>query len=232
MLSDPLARRREQLERQLQLSRHSQQLFKAWTDTLLTGITDRPLGAAYLNKVIQSDLAALQELTDRELAIVPPEERKDAAAEVERLKQIRQEFQHTLDQLGEVDQLRSRSRPDVAWQRLIDLPRGIDQKLNDLIRSVSPRNTEVIRTMPAPPSLRPVERCQPCRARRAHAALVCCCCTARFRLRTLAQHRQCRRRSLPPHRVSGRDEFDLGRSFTAAEDLQAHRRPCRRPCQP
>ena len=61
----------EQLERQLQLSRHSQQLFKAWTDTLLTGMTDRPLGAAYLNKVIESDLAALQELTDRELAIVP-----------------------------------------------------------------------------------------------------------------------------------------------------------------
>ena len=40
----------EQLERQLQLSRHSQQLFKAWTDTLLTGIADRPLGAAYLQQ--------------------------------------------------------------------------------------------------------------------------------------------------------------------------------------
>ena len=49
----------EQLERQLQLSRHSQQLFKAWTDTLLTGMTDRPLGAAYLNKVIESDLSVL-----------------------------------------------------------------------------------------------------------------------------------------------------------------------------
>ena len=55
----------EQLERQLQLSRHSQQLFKAWTDTLLTGISDRPLGAAYLHKVIDSDLAALQELSER-----------------------------------------------------------------------------------------------------------------------------------------------------------------------
>ena len=52
----------EQLERQLQLSRHSQQLFKSWTDTLLTGMTDRPLGAAYLQKVIDSDLAALQAL--------------------------------------------------------------------------------------------------------------------------------------------------------------------------
>ena len=30
----------QELERQLQLSRHSQQLFKAWTDTLLTGIGD------------------------------------------------------------------------------------------------------------------------------------------------------------------------------------------------
>ena len=43
----------QELERQLQLSRHSQQLFKAWTDTLLTGMSDRPLGAAYLNKVIE-----------------------------------------------------------------------------------------------------------------------------------------------------------------------------------
>ena len=43
----------EQLERQLQLSRHSAQLFKSWTDTLLTGISDRPLGAAYLHKVIE-----------------------------------------------------------------------------------------------------------------------------------------------------------------------------------
>ena len=66
----------EQLERQLQLSRHSQQLFKAWTDTLLTGIAERPLGAAYLNKVIDSDLAALQELSEKELAIVGDDERK------------------------------------------------------------------------------------------------------------------------------------------------------------
>jgi len=35
----------QELEGQLQLSRHSQQLFKAWTDTLLTGISDRPRGA-------------------------------------------------------------------------------------------------------------------------------------------------------------------------------------------
>ena len=62
----------EQLERQLQLSRHSQQLFKAWTDTLLTGISDRPLGAAYLHKVIESDLATLQDLSKKELALVRP----------------------------------------------------------------------------------------------------------------------------------------------------------------
>ena len=60
----------EQLERQLQLSRHSQQLFKAWTDTLLTGITDRPLGAAYLHKVIDSDLATLQALLPSEASDV------------------------------------------------------------------------------------------------------------------------------------------------------------------
>jgi len=49
----------QELERQLQLSRHSQQLFKSWTDTLLTGISDRPLGAAYLHKVIESDIPSL-----------------------------------------------------------------------------------------------------------------------------------------------------------------------------
>ena len=90
----------EQLERLLQLSRHSQQLFKAWTDTLLTGITDRPLGAAYLNKVIDSDLATLETLIEQELAIVDEEERKVESAELARLTKIREEFRRTLDQLG------------------------------------------------------------------------------------------------------------------------------------
>ncbi len=137
----------EQLERQLQLSRHSQQLFKSWTDTLLTGISDRPLGAAYLHKVIDSDLATLQDLSNKELAMVGPEEQKAESAELTRLEQIRTEFQHTLDQLNEVEQLRSRGRPDIAWQRLIDLLKGgIDQKLNELIEvGVADETAEVIR---------------------------------------------------------------------------------------
>ena len=106
----------EELERQLQLSRHSQQLFKAWTDTLLTGMTDRPLGAAYLHKVIESDLATLADLTEQELAIVRGRELKAEFGGAERLDQIKSEFQHTLDQLDEVEQLRSRGRPDIAWQ--------------------------------------------------------------------------------------------------------------------
>ena len=92
----------EQLERQLQISRHSQQLFKTWTDALLTGMTDRPLGAAYLNKVIESDLDTLQTLTERELVIVDVDERRAESAELTRLAEIRKEFQRTLDQLGEV----------------------------------------------------------------------------------------------------------------------------------
>ena len=137
----------EELERQLQLSRHSQQLFKSWTDTLLTGMTDKPLGAAYLNKVIQSDLATLRDLTEKELAIVPSEELKAESVELERLDQIKREFQHTLDQLAEVEQLRSRGRPDIAWQKLIDLLKGgIDQKLNELIEvAVADETAEVIR---------------------------------------------------------------------------------------
>ena len=78
----------QELERQLQLSRHSQQLFKAWTDTLLTGISDRPLGAAYLHQVIESDLAELDRLTQTELAMVGSEERRMETAELDRLKKI------------------------------------------------------------------------------------------------------------------------------------------------
>ena len=137
----------EELERQLQLSRHSQQLFKSWTDTLLTGMTDKPLGAAYLHKVIQSDLATLHDLTVKELAIVGPDELKAESAELDRLEQIKKEFQHTLDQLAEVEQLRSRGRPDIAWQNLITLLKGgIDQKLNELIEvAVADETAEVIR---------------------------------------------------------------------------------------
>ncbi len=137
----------EELERQLQLSRHSQQLFKSWTDTLLTGMTDKPLGAAYLNKVIELDLATLRDLTEKELTIVPADELKAESAELERLDQIKREFQHTLDQLAEVEQLRSRGRPDIAWQKLIDLLKGgIDQKLNELIEvGVADETAEVIR---------------------------------------------------------------------------------------
>jgi signal transduction histidine kinase len=225
----------EQLERQLQLSRHSQQLFKAWTDTLLTGITDRPLGAAYLNKVIQSDLAALQELTDRELAMVPPEERKDAAAEVERLKQIRQEFQHTLDQLGEVEQLRSRGRPDAAWERLIDLLKGgIDQKLNELIEvGVADETAEVIRI--DADAARLLNRLE--RVSQIHAALAVLATLAlvllllrglRAPLTGLLRGTGKLAQGDLSHRiaVSGRDEFaDLGRSFNRmADDLQTHQK--------
>jgi len=137
----------QELERQLQLSRHSQQLFKAWTDTLLTGMSDRPLGAAYLHQVIDSDLAALKQLTENEFAMVSPEERRIESAELERLNSIKTEFQHALDQLGEVEQLRSRGRPDIAWERLIALLRGgIDQKLNELVEvAVADETAEVDR---------------------------------------------------------------------------------------
>ncbi|WP_410965972.1 hypothetical protein, partial [Salmonella sp. SAL4438] len=77
----------------------TQQLFKAWTDTLLTGMSDKPLGAAYLTKVIESDLEELKRLTDAELALIPSDERRIESVEQERLAVITREFQHTLDQL-------------------------------------------------------------------------------------------------------------------------------------
>jgi two-component system OmpR family sensor kinase len=224
----------EQLERQLQLSRHSQQLFKAWTDTLLTGIAERPLGAAYLNKVIDSDLAALQELNEKELAFVGPDERKAESTEVERLAQIKQEFQHTLDQLGEVEQLRSRGRPDVAWQRLIDLLKGgIDQKLNELIEvGVADETAEVIRIdADAARLLGRLERIS-----QIHAALAVLATLAlailllrglRAPLAELLRGTSKLAEGDLSHRISisGHDEFaDLGQSFNRmAGDLQAHR---------
>jgi len=225
----------EQLERQLQLSRHSQQLFKAWTDTLLTGISDRPLGAAYLHKVIESDLAALEELSEKELAIVGLDERKTESAELERLAQIRQEYQHTLDQLGEVEQLRSRGRPDVAWQRLIDLLKGgIDQKLNELIEvGVADETAEVIRIdADAARLLGRLERIS-----QIHAVLAVLATLAlvvlllrglRAPLAELLRGTAKLAEGDLSHRIaiSGRDEFaDLGRSFNRmAGDLQAHQK--------
>jgi two-component system OmpR family sensor kinase len=137
----------EQLERQLQLSRHSQQLFKAWTDTLLTSLSDRPLGEAYLKKVIESDLSALDDLSRREMAIVTDDEGRAEGAEVRRLEAIREEYGNVLDQLSEVDQLRSRGRPDMAWQNLVDLLRGgLDRELNELIEvAVADETAEVLR---------------------------------------------------------------------------------------
>jgi two-component system OmpR family sensor kinase len=225
----------EQLERQLQLSRHSQQLFKAWTDTLLTGMTDRPLGAAYLNKVIESDLSALQDLFEKELTIVSSDEHRAESAEIDRLAAIRGEYQHTLDQLAEVEQLRSRGRPDVAWQNLIELLRGgIDQKLNELIEvAVADETAEVLRIdADAAKLLSRLERIS-----QIHAVLAILTTLGLVILlvrglraplaellhgtRKLAEGDLSYRIA-----VSGRDEFaELGRSFNGmAADLQAHQK--------
>ncbi len=225
----------EQLERQLQLSRHSQQLFKAWTDTLLTGMTDRPLGAAYLNKVIESDLSALQDLSVKELTIVGEEERHAEEAEIDRLVAIRQEYQHTLDQLAEVEQLRSRGRPDIAWQKLIELLRGgIDQELNELIEvAVADETAEVLRIDANAAQL--LERLE--RFSQIHAGLAILTTLAlmilllrglRAPLAELLRGTAKLAEGDLSHRItiSGRDEFaELGRSFNSmAADLQAHQK--------
>lgn len=225
----------EQLERQLQLSRHSQQLFKAWTDTLLTGLTDRPLGAAYLNKVIESDLSALQSLSEKELDIVEPEEQRAESAEIDRLAAIKREYQHTLDQLAEVEQLRSRGRPDVAWQKLIELLKGgIDQKLNELIEvAVADETAEVLRIdADASRLLSQLERFSQILAALATLMTIALVMLLIRGLRApLAELLQGTRKLAEgdlSHRitVSGRDEFaELGRSFNAmAADLQAHQK--------
>jgi two-component system, OmpR family, sensor kinase len=225
----------EQLERQLQLSRHSQQLFKAWTDTLLTGMTDRPLGAAYLNKVIESDLSALQDLSERELTIARGDEKRTESAEIDRLAAIRREYQHTLDQLAEVEQLRSRGRPDIAWQNLIELLRGgIDQKLNELIEvAVADETAEVLRIDADASNL--LSRLE--RISQIHAALAILTTLGlvillvrglRAPLAELLRGTRKLAEGDLSHRIaiSGRDEFaELGRSFNAmAADLHAHQK--------
>ena len=224
----------EQLERQLQLSRHSQQLFKAWTDTLMTGISDRPLGAAYLNKVIESDLAALKELSKKELALVGSDERTAESAELERIAAIEREFKQTLDQLGEVEQLRSRGRPDIAWQNLLELMKGgLDQKLNGLIEvAVADETAEVLRIDSN--ATRLLSRLE--RISQIHAALAILATIAllvlllrglRAPLAELLRGTSTLAEGDLSHRIdiAGSDEFaDLGRSFNRmASDLQTNR---------
>ncbi len=225
----------QELERQLQLSRHSQQLFKAWTDTLLTGIGDRPLGAAYLHKVIESDLDELKRLTEMELALVPADERRAETAEMDRLAAIKAEFQHTLDQLAEVEQLRSRGRPDVAWSTLISLLKGgIDQKLNELIEvAVADETAEVDRIdADAARLLTRLEQIS-----QAHAVIAILITLGlvllllqrlRAPLAELLRGTRALAEGDLSHRIaiSGRDEFaDLGQSFNhMAADLQAHQK--------
>ena len=213
----------QELERQLQLSRHSQQLFKAWTDTLLTGIGDRPLGAAYLHQVIESDLAELERLTQTELTMVDPDERRMESVELDRLNNIKTEFQHTLDQLGEVEQLRSRGRPD-----------GIDKKLNELIEvAVADETAEVVRIdADAARLLTQLERISQIHALIAILVTLALVMLLLQRLRTPLAELLRGTRALAQgdlsHRItiSGRDEFaDLGQSFNRmAGDLQSHQR--------
>ena len=225
----------QQLERALQISRHSQQLIKAWTDTLLTGMSDRPLGVAYLNKVIESDLEEFRQLTEQELALVHNEERKAESAEQDRLVAIKREFQHTLDQLGEVEQLRSRGRPDVAWERLITLLKGgIDQDLNELIEvAVADETAEVIRIdADASRLLKRLEQISQLHAAIAIIATLGLVILLLRRLRAPLAELLRGTRELAAgdlsHRIaiSGRDEFaGLGRSFNRmADDLQSHQK--------
>src|SRR6476646_5834701 len=225
----------QELERQLQLSRHSQQLFKAWTDTLLTGISDRPLGAAYLHQVIESDLAELERLTQTELTMVDPDERRMESAELDRLNNIKAEFQHALDQLGEVEQLRSRGRPDVAWSTLLALLKGgIDKKLNELVEvAVADETAEVVRIdADAARLLTQLERISQIHALIAILVTLALVMLLLQRLRTPLAELLRGTRALAQgdlsHRITiyGRDEFaDLGQSFNRmAGDLQSHQR--------
>ena len=225
----------QELERQLQLSRHSQQLFKAWTDTLLTGISDRPLGAAYLHQVIESDLAELERLTQTELTMVGADERKMESVEVDRLNAIKKEFQHTLDQLGEVEQLRSRGRPDVAWSTLLALLKGgIDKKLNELIEvAVADETAEVVRIdADVAQLLSRLEQISQIHAVVAILVTLALVMLLLQRLRTPLAELLRGTRALAEgdlsHRIaiSGRDEFaHLGRSFNRmADDLQSHQK--------
>ncbi|MFD0986385.1 sensor histidine kinase [Methyloligella solikamskensis] len=225
----------QELEHQLQLSRHSRQLFKAWTDTLLTGTSERPFGAAYLEKVIESDLSTLEELSRREMQLVGPEEAEVENEELIRLNAIKREFQHTLDQLAEVEQLRSRGRPDIAWQRLIELLKGgIDKKLNELVEAaVADETAEVARIdADAAQLLARLERISQIHAGIAILATLGLVILLLHRLRAPLAELLRGTRSLAEgdlsHRIAitGRDEFaDLGQSFNQmAADLQAHQK--------
>jgi signal transduction histidine kinase len=225
----------EELESQLQLSRHSRQLFKAWTDTLLTGTSQRPLGAAYLEKVIEADLSKLQEQSKEKLALLGPTERPTETEELNRLNAIKREFQHTLDQLNEVEQLRNHGRPDVAWQRLIDLLKGgIDTKLNELVEAAVASETAEVNQVDADAArlLAWLERISQIHATVAILVTLGLVTLLLRGLRSPLSELLRGTHSLAEgdlsHRiaVSGRDEFaELAQSFNQmAADLQAHQK--------
>ena len=131
--------------------------------------------------------------------------------------------------------MRSRGRPDIAWQRLIDLLKGgIDQKLNELIEvGVADETAEVIRIdADAAQLLSRLERIS-----QIHAALAILATLAlvvlllqglRAPLAELMRGTGKLAEGDLSHRIaiSGRDEFaDLGQSFNRmAGDLQAHQK--------
>ena len=137
--------------------------------------------------------------------------------------------------------MRSRGRPDIAWQRLIDLLKGgIDQKLNELIEvGVADETAEVIRIdADAAQLLSRLERISQIHAALAILATLALVALLQGLRSPLAELMRGTRKLAEgdlSHRIaiSGRDEFaNLGQSFNRmAEDLQAHRRPSRRPRQ-
>ncbi len=140
-----------------------------------------------------------------------------------------------MDQLAEVEQLRSRGRPDIAWQKLIDLLKGgIDQKLNELIEvAVADETAEVIRIdADAAQLLSRLERISQIHAALAILATLALVILLLRGLRAplaellrgtakLAEGDLSYRIAIPGH-----DEFaDLGKSFNRmAQDLQGHQK--------
>jgi two-component system OmpR family sensor kinase len=224
----------EQLEQYLQLSRHTDRMFKEWTRALLSGSPDRPFGALKIDETILTDLRNIRSAIARELSVVPTWEFAEEETELARVDRIEAQIRSTLTTLESVETMARAGDRDGAWRALsAHLSSNSDATLNAMIESAVQDEMQEVSTTDA----RAVElltRLE--RVSQAHAVLAVLL-TIGFTVLLLQQMRRPLGALLDGTRalaagdlghridIAGRDEFAyLGQSFNRmADDLQSQR---------
>ncbi len=225
----------EQLEHYLQLSRHTDRMFKEWTRALLAGVIDRPFGSLRIDERLRTDIRNIRTAVAHELSIVPASEFGEEEKELARLDEIDEVVRATLDSLSEVERLSRTGERDEAWKSLGTLlGSNTDARLNSMIETaVKDEFEEVTKTdAQADMLLARLERISQAHAAFAVILTIVLTWVLLQQLRRPLADLLAGTRALASgdlsHRIgiSGRDEFaDLGSNFNRmADDLEAQRR--------